>query len=188
MSTLAQLWAANQVALKLTNQKNGVQDFTRHYKSVPGIFCLVKAIVQGSHASRQVDPTNPAAIMLCLIAPRPFVLSRHVSQVLQHAACCTTIGASRHTDCSKVGWSGIWQCCLKLELALASTVTCDRNTTFSPIAHYYNDLDVSESTADKTEADQRNTRLEDSRVLIRRLGAVARTLSCDNRRGSRVRE
>jgi hypothetical protein len=69
-ATLAQMVAANQVTLKLTNQKNGVRDSTLHHESVPGLFCAVKAVARRYHASRQADPTNPAA-MLCLIAPDP---------------------------------------------------------------------------------------------------------------------
>jgi hypothetical protein len=89
-ATLAQMVAADQVTLKLTNQKNGVRDSTLHHESVPGPFCPVKAVARRYHASRQADPTNPAA-MLCLLAPRSYVLSKHVSQVLQRAAYRTTI-------------------------------------------------------------------------------------------------
>jgi hypothetical protein len=89
-ASLEGLLAADQVTLKLTNQKNGVRDSTLHHENVPGNFCPVKAVARRYHASRQADPYNPAA-MLCLIAPQTYVLSKHVSQVLQQAAFRTTI-------------------------------------------------------------------------------------------------
>jgi hypothetical protein len=67
-ASLKELLAADQVTLKLTNQKNGVRDSTLHHENVPGTFCPVKAVPCRYHASQQADPHNPAA-MLCLIAP-----------------------------------------------------------------------------------------------------------------------
>jgi hypothetical protein len=87
---LAQLLLADQVTLKLSNQKNGSRDATLHHESVGGNFCPVKAVARRYDASRQADPTNTAA-MLCLIAPRQFVVAKHISQVLQQAAFRTTI-------------------------------------------------------------------------------------------------
>jgi hypothetical protein len=87
---LAQLLLADQVTLKLSNQKNGARDATLHHESVEGNLCPVKAVARRFDASRRADPTNPAA-MLCLIAPGRFVMAKHVSQVLQRAAFRTTI-------------------------------------------------------------------------------------------------
>jgi hypothetical protein len=84
-ASLAELMAADQVTLKLTNQKNGVQDSTLHHDKVPGSFCPFKAVAHWYHTSRQADPTNPMA-MLCLVAPQTNVLSKHVDQILQQAA------------------------------------------------------------------------------------------------------
>jgi hypothetical protein len=89
-ASLEELLAADQVTMKLTNQKNGVRDSTLHHEKVPGNFCPVKAVARRYHASRQADPHNPAA-MLCLVAPRTYVLSKHVSQILQRASFRTTI-------------------------------------------------------------------------------------------------
>jgi hypothetical protein len=43
---LEQLLQADEVTLKLTNQKNGTRDATLHHQSVPGNFCPVKAIAR----------------------------------------------------------------------------------------------------------------------------------------------
>ena len=87
---LDQLLQADEVTLKLTNQKNGTRDSTLHHEKVPGTFCPVQAVARRFAASRQADPTNPSAL-LCLVAPRTFVLSTHVNQVLQRAAFRLTI-------------------------------------------------------------------------------------------------
>lgn len=89
-STLEELLAADEVTLKLTNQKNGTRDSTLHHERVPGNFCPVQAVARRFHASRGADPANPDA-MLCLLAPRTHVLSKHVSQVLKRAAMRTAI-------------------------------------------------------------------------------------------------
>jgi hypothetical protein len=87
---LAQLLLADQVTLKLSNQKNGSRDATLHHESVAGNLCPVKAVARRYDASRRADPADPAA-MLCLVAPRQFVVAKHVGQVLQRAAIRTTI-------------------------------------------------------------------------------------------------
>jgi hypothetical protein len=87
---LAQLLLADQVTLKLSNQKNGSRDATLHHEHVDGNFCPVKAVARRFDASRRAAPTNQEA-MLCLIAPQQFVVAKHVHQVLQRAAVRTTI-------------------------------------------------------------------------------------------------
>jgi hypothetical protein len=87
---LAQLLLADQGTLKLSNGKNGSRDATLHHKSVEGSLCPVKAVARRYDALRRADPSDPAA-MLSLVAPRRFVVAKHVGQVLQRAALRTTI-------------------------------------------------------------------------------------------------
>jgi hypothetical protein len=87
---LAQLLLADQVTLKLSNQKNGSRDATLHHEKVEGNLCPVKAIARHFNASPRTAPTDLEA-MLCLIAPQQYVVSKHVKQVLQRAALRTNL-------------------------------------------------------------------------------------------------
>jgi hypothetical protein len=89
-ASLEELLRADEVTIKLTNQKNGTRDATLHHERVPGNFCPVQAVARRFHASRRADPTNSHA-MLSLVAPGTHVLAKHVNQVLQRAAFRTTI-------------------------------------------------------------------------------------------------
>jgi hypothetical protein len=89
-ATLDELLLADEVTLKLSNQKNGSRDATLHHERVPGNFCPVQAVARRFNASRRADPNNTHA-MLSLVAPRTHVVAKHVSQVLQRAAFRTTI-------------------------------------------------------------------------------------------------
>lgn len=79
------LCAADEVTLKLTNQKNGVRDATLHHERVPGPFCPVRATARRYDASRRAKPHDHNA-MLCYFAPHSAVKAKHVDQVLERGA------------------------------------------------------------------------------------------------------
>jgi hypothetical protein len=87
---LAELEEADEVTLKLTNQKSGVRDSTLHHERVPGHLCPVRAAARLYAASRRTKPHDPSA-MLCGFAPHSFVKATHVAQILERSAYRLTL-------------------------------------------------------------------------------------------------